>query len=116
MDFMDIIMLTGGQTALQCQLGKPDDGIKRGSYFMTHVGQKLRFGNATCLSCLLCSQKLLCNPSLLGNIFLNGDKMGDHPLFILDRRNRGMFPEYLTIFSLITEIAAPFLTGQDGTP
>ena len=55
---------------------------------------------------LLRLPELLFDLLAIGDILLNGDEIG-HLLPVLDRRNRGQFPEQLAVLLLVAKFASP---------
>ena len=65
LNFFDMIELARRQIGLAHQVGHADDGVHGGSDFMAHIGQKIAFGLAGRIGCLLGAQQFRLGAFLL---------------------------------------------------
>ena len=65
---------------------------------------------------LLGLAKLAFECATLGNVFFDGQEMGDRPVRVHDGRQDGRFPVKVAIFLSVAKFAPPLLSSQDGCP
>jgi hypothetical protein len=126
-------LLFGDAIALH-QVGQPGNGVERRADFVAHVGEEgtlrpcCRFGDLLGLSQLAGAQadqffkmeavavEFFGIPLLVGNVFLDGQVVGDLPIGLADGRENARLHVDLAVLPAVDELSRPVVSGGQRAP